>query len=131
MTNGRAGSFALLLVALGACSAPANTGTTSTTQVPSAAVNPTMEVHEVAGLEDRDGRLRIWKETVLDRVDPTSLPNLRAQVQSRVDLGTARDEDLKLLPPGIAIERRLELSHVLAFDKACLKLVDDKIAGRK
>ena len=90
-------------------------------------VVPLIEVKTGQEYPDLDGKLGVWKAAVLERVAPESLPNLRAQVQARVELYEARDRDLQSLPAGLAVERRLEVAQQLMFEKACLKAVDAKM----
>lgn len=92
---------------------------------------PQFEVKQPTGeYDDLTSELQTWKSAVLDRVDGPGLAALKAHFQSRVDLGRARDAELQTLPPGIAIERRLELARRLAFDEACLKLIEER-AGKR
>ncbi len=122
-------AFAAALAALAVLSA-CGTGRSSEPErrddAASVVVPKAFEVKTAVGQEDVDGRLEYWKHTVFDRVSPESRRALRVQVQARLDLNTARDAELLKLPFGVAIDRRLEVAREIAFESACLRLIDGK-----
>jgi uncharacterized lipoprotein YmbA len=119
---------AILLVMLGACGAPQQQEESTLTY--SQPIHQSNVVKQKDAYTDPDGLIATWKATVIDRADSATLQKIKTEVEARLREDKARDIELSCNAPGVVVESRIGLSTRLAYDKACLDVVNARIAGR-